>query len=109
MGQTTQYGDRFNVFNAAFYLQNLALEGQRYNLGVRNLQSLMRIGLWMLVGGVPLATVWVIVKAARDQYRKALWLLVPSVLFPILFALLIRVKTFNYLVSIAPFYALMVA
>ncbi len=109
VGQTTQYGDRFNVFNAAFYLQNLALEGQRYNLGVRNLQSLMRIGLWMLVGGVPLATVWVIVKAARDQYRKALWLLVPSVLFPILFALLIRVKTFNYLVSIAPFYALMVA
>ncbi|MBI4630431.1 MAG: hypothetical protein HY740_01715 [Chloroflexi bacterium] len=109
VGQTTQYGDRFNVFNGAFYLQNLALEGQRYNLGIRNLQSLMRIGLWMLVGGVPIATVWVITKAARDQYRKALWLLVPSILFPILFALLIRVKTFNYLVSVAPFYALMVA
>lgn len=109
VGQTTQYGDRFNVFNAAFYLQNLALEGQRYNLGIRNVQSLARIGLWMLAGGVPLATVWVIAKAARDQYRKAVWLLVPSILFPILFALLIRVKTFNYLVSIAPLYALILA
>ncbi len=109
VGQTTQYGDRFNVFNAAFYLQNLALEGQRYNLGIRNFQSLARMGLWMLVGGVPLATVWVIVKAARDQYRKAVWLLVPSILFPILFALLIRVKTFNYLVGIAPLYALALA
>jgi hypothetical protein len=109
VGQTTQYGDRFNVFNAAFYLQNLAMEGQRYNLGIRDLQSLMRIGLWMLVGGVPLATVWVIARTARNSYRKGLWLLVPSVLFPVLFALLIRVKTFNYLVSIAPFYALMLA
>jgi hypothetical protein len=87
----------------------LALEGQRYNLGVRNLQSLARIGLWMLVGGVPIATVWVVAKTARNSYRKGLWLLVPSLLFPVLFALLIRVKTFNYLVSIAPFYALMVA
>ena len=109
VGQTTQYSERFNIFNAAFYLQNLALEGQRYNLGIRNVQSLARIGLWMLVGGVPLAIVWGVVRAARDQYRPAVWLLVPSILFPILFALLIRVKTFNYLISIAPFYALILA
>ncbi len=109
LAQTAQYSDRFDLWSIAFYLGNLAQEPQRYSLGLRHGASLWRLGFWGLVVGLPVA--WLL--AAWEAYRRRrlglAWLCGLCLLFPVWFALLIRVKTFSYLLSVAPLWAMVLA
>ncbi len=109
VAQTAQYGDRFGLLNPAFYLASLQGEPHRYYLGLRSLAALGRPGLWLLVVGVPTAWVALSVTVWRTRQRGLAWLWFLSALFPALFALLIYIKTFNYLVSVVPLWAMMLA
>ena len=109
VGQLLPSRERFDLLNASFYLNNLMNERHRYFFSNFALTTLTRSGFWLLIAGVPAAALWLNARAVSRRDPKALWLLVPCVIFPVLFALLIQIKTFNYLVSIAPLFAILLA
>jgi hypothetical protein len=102
LAQTAQYSDRFNLFDLSFYLDNLVREPSRYFLGLRQGTVLDRVGFWALVAGLPTAWVMLGVESHKRRERGLAWLWVLCAIFPVGFALLIRIKTFNYLISAAP-------
>ena len=103
------YDGRLNFFDPAFYLDNLVHEIQRYSLGLRDPVNYTRAGLWCLLIGVPLAWLWLARRAKRGDDRWAIWLLAPGLVIPLLLALLINKKSFYYLATVAPLYALLLA
>jgi hypothetical protein len=109
VAQTAQYSDRFGVLDPAFYLINVREEPHRYFLGLRDPAVLGRPGFWLLVAGVPLAWLALGVVARRQRQRGLAWLWFLSAFFPALLAVLIRTKTFTYLISVAPLWALVLA
>ena len=58
-GQTLIYADRFHLFDAAWYLDNLRQEYHRYGpgLGPFGAPWLARIGFWTLLAGLPVSLV----------------------------------------------------
>jgi 4-amino-4-deoxy-L-arabinose transferase-like glycosyltransferase len=109
LGQNLQYSDRFALFNMSFYLTNLLTEPRRYHLGIGELSTFTRAGFWLLVVGVPIAFAWLGVRVVRERQRTALWLLVPSLMLPLLFALLIKVKQYNYVATLVPLFVIVMA
>jgi 4-amino-4-deoxy-L-arabinose transferase-like glycosyltransferase len=109
VGQSMKHAGRFDLSRPAFYLDNLLNEGERYALFTHEPATFLRAGFWLLVLGVPLALLWLGWHALRLRDRRALWLLAPSLVFPLLFALLISKKSFYYLMTVAPLFALALA
>ncbi len=107
--QVLVYSDRLDLLNPSFYLDNLWNERHRYSVGIQNPTTFTRVGFWLLIFGVPTAMLWVSQRVMRQRDRRALWLLVPSMVFPILFALLVKFKLYNYLVGMVPLMAILVA
>lgn len=102
-------GQYFDVFNPTFYLNNLAREPQRYGVGWYESLAWSRAGLWVLVLGVPAALLWLGKRALFQTDWRARLLIGPAVLIPFVSAVLIQHKLFNYLISVAPVWALMLA
>jgi hypothetical protein len=109
LAQTAQYSDRFNLFQYSFYLGNLIHEPSRYFLGLRQAAPIVRIGFWALVVGLPMAWVGLGFETHKRRDLGLAWLWTLCLLFPIGLALLIRIKTFNYLISAAPLWAMLLA
>jgi 4-amino-4-deoxy-L-arabinose transferase-like glycosyltransferase len=107
--QAIQSRSRFELFSPAFYLSNVLGEVHRYNLGWREPAAWLSPGAWALVLGVPAAWLALARRAWPGRDRRALWVLAPALAFPVLFALLIEPKTFNYLVAVAPVFCLLLA
>jgi hypothetical protein len=109
IGQTRGYGPRFELFNPAWYWSNLLREPHRYGpgLGPPGLHRLARIGVWAALVVVPLSLMALATRARREPAARAL--LVPALVLPGLFALLIHLKLLNYLVNLAPLGALVAA
>lgn len=102
-------GYQFDLLNPSFYVHNLLSEHSRYRLGLRDPGGLGRPGLWLLLLGAPAAVLWASHRAGRLHDREARVLLVPIIVFQLSFALLVKSKTFNHLVSIVPLVAILVA
>jgi hypothetical protein len=109
IGQTRGYGPRFELLNPGWYWDNLRHEPHRYGpgLGPLGLQVVWRVGFWAALVALPTSLVALARRAVRDQAARAL--LVPALVLPGLFALLIHLKLANYLVSMAPLGALVAA
>ena len=105
--QTAQYSDRFSVLSYSFYWNNLLEEPHRYYLGFHGQATFFRLGLWLLMIGVPVALLGLTWSAWCSRDYSALWLCGVSFLFPVCLALLIRVKTFSYLLSVTPLWAIL--
>ncbi|HLF28101.1 MAG TPA: glycosyltransferase family 39 protein [Anaerolineae bacterium] len=107
-GQTRGYGDRFDLLNPGWYLQNLLREPHRYGPGLGPIGPgwLLRIGLWSTLIVLPLSLIALARRAWRQRDRSAQAVVVPAVLLPTLFAFLIRLKLVNYTLAFAPFFAL---
>ncbi|MGH2522782.1 MAG: ArnT family glycosyltransferase [Anaerolineales bacterium] len=105
LGQAGLNSNRFEVLKPSFYLDNVLNEWRRY-WPDRGLTP-RPFGFWLLVIGVPFALVRLSLRAQR--VRRAAWLLAPCLLLPLLFAFVIKAKTYSYLLSVAPLFAVLLA
>lgn len=110
-GQTSFYGERFQLLDLRWYLNNLRQEPLRYALWLPAglLPRLARVGVWVYLLGLPAAVVALTRRAWRRQDAAARALLLPTVLLPLLMALLIFLKLPNYLVLFTPVWCLALA
>lgn len=111
VGQTRGYAPRFDLLNPAWYLDNLLTEYRRYGpgLGPPGWSYLLRPGFWAALIALPASLLVLVWRAIRLKDRAARAIVVPALVFPILFALLIHLKLSNYLVTLLPLGALAVA
>lgn len=107
--QAIQSRSRFELLSPAFYVTNALTEIHRYSLGWRETGGWLHPGAWVLLLGLPAAAIALARRAYSRRDPRALRLLVPAVTFPTLFALLIEPKTYNYLIAVAPIWALLLA
>jgi hypothetical protein len=113
-GQTSLYiGERrFDLFDPHWYLDNLLNEPLRYRpglLSVGPLAGLVRVGLWTTVVALPASLGVLAWRGLRRADRSARVVVVPAIVFPLLFALLLHIKMMNYIVAFAPLWAIAVA
>jgi hypothetical protein len=109
-GQTAIYSTRFELLDPAWYVANLVQEYHRYGpgLGPPGLSWLLRPGFWLLCVALPLSLIGLARRAlACDAAARAI--VVPGVLFPVLFALTITLKLVNYTLIEVPIFALAIA
>jgi len=107
VAQTRGYAPRFALLDPRFYLDNLLAEPHRYGpgLGPPGPAWVLRPGFWAALAAVP-ASLVALARRARRGDRSARALLVPALVLPLLFALLLRLKLANYLLTVAPLAAL---
>jgi 4-amino-4-deoxy-L-arabinose transferase-like glycosyltransferase len=109
-GQTAIYATRFELLNPAWYAANLAQEYHRYGpgLGPPGVGWLLRPGFWLVCVALPLSLIGLTRRAlACDAAARAI--VVPALLFPVLFALTITLKLVNYTLIELPIFALAIA
>ena len=112
LNQTRSMADRYDVFRPSFYVTNLMNEIDRYRpIGLFSGASgwVGRPGVWALLLGIPVALgvmLWQLRNHARDA---GFTLAVAATVQPLLFALLLKAKTFAYLVALWPLGALALA
>lgn len=110
-GQTQVYSERFELFDLSWYWGNLLKEPRRYGpgLGPWGPGWPLRPGFWVTLVAMPLFLVGLARQAIIRADRAARAILVPTIVLPVLFALLIHLKLANYLATILPLMALVVA
>jgi 4-amino-4-deoxy-L-arabinose transferase-like glycosyltransferase len=105
LAQTQGYSPRFDLFNPSWYGQNLLHEVERYHPGF---DSVWRPGLLATIIIFPLSLFWLIRRGWQGDSSARL-VVVPAIVFPVLFALLIYLKLSNYLVTVLPVWLIMLA
>jgi 4-amino-4-deoxy-L-arabinose transferase-like glycosyltransferase len=103
--QVSGYADRFGVLDPRFYVSNLLDEPHRYGpgLGAPGLGWLLRPGFWTLLVLVPASLIGLL------RQGRARAIVVPAIVFPVLFALLLRLKLVNYTLTFQPVLAIAAA
>lgn len=109
VGQNFQYGDRVALTSLSFYATNVLNEPRRYRLAMFETATYTRAGFWLLVVGVPASLAWLGARVWRERRRNETWLLVAALTLPLLFALLIKLKRYNYVAPLMPLFALLIA
>jgi hypothetical protein len=109
-GQTAIYASRFELLHPGWYVNNLLQEYHRYGpgLGPPGAAWLLRPGFWCLLAALPLS-VLALARRARRCDASARALVVPALLFPALFGLVITLKLVNYTLIELPIFAIAVA
>ena len=107
-GQLSPNRRRFDVQSVSFYLGNLANEARRW-LPAGRAATLAWPGFVWVAATLPAALLWLTAQVAREHDRRKVWLLAPCLSIPLLFALLLDSKSFNYLASLAPLFAIALA
>jgi hypothetical protein len=108
--QMAIYATRFELLNPAWYAANLLDEYHRYGpgLGPPGRAWLARPGFWLALVVLPASLVGLARRAvAGDAAARAV--VVPGVLFPVLFGLTITLKLVNYTLIELPLFAVAMA
>lgn len=102
--QTRFFTPRFDLLNLNFYWQNLLREPSRYGpgLGQPGLGYLLRPGFWSISIAVPAGLIFLAARAYQHNDRAARTIVVPALLFPALFGLLIASKVVSYTLIMLP-------
>lgn len=108
-GQFKKHSGRLDFLTLSFYLDSVLNEIHRYRLHMLEPRTFIRAGFWLLVLGMPLAIWGSIRRVARRGDQEALWLLVSALAFPVMFALFINTKRYYYLITVVPFFAMLLA
>jgi hypothetical protein len=109
-GQTLIYANRFELLSLPWYLDNLLQEFHRYGpgLGPFGPAWLLRVGWWVALIAGPISLALLFKRAFRgDSAARAI--VVPALVFPVLFALLIKLKLVNYTLVELPLFAVATA
>lgn len=101
LAQIFQDRARYAVLDPNFFLTNFLTEPQRYHL------NWDVPGVWLLVAGVPLAFISTLWLSRENKQLRAI--AIPAALLWLLVALLTSQKLFNYLGTVVPLFALLVA
>lgn len=110
-GQTAIYASRFELLNPAWYVHNIVQEYHRYGpgLGPPGGGWLVRPGFWLGLIALPLSMLSLGGRAFRASDAAARAIIVPALLFPVLFAVFITLKLVNYTLIELPLFALLMA
>jgi 4-amino-4-deoxy-L-arabinose transferase-like glycosyltransferase len=109
-GQTLVYAGRFELLNPGWYVSNVVQEFHRYGpgLGPPGLAWLLRPGWWFVLVALPVS-LFALARRALACDAAARAIVVPSLLFPLLFAVFITLKLVNYTLIELPLFALAMA
>jgi 4-amino-4-deoxy-L-arabinose transferase-like glycosyltransferase len=102
--QFRQFASRFGMFDPQFYLTNLSAEIQRYQPLVNGAQK--QVGTWLAVLMFAVGLIWLGRDTTFRKQKSAGILLICIMVIAGLFALLVNLKTFTYLGTLWPLYAL---
>jgi 4-amino-4-deoxy-L-arabinose transferase-like glycosyltransferase len=119
LNQTRNYAARFGLFQVRFYLVNILTEVERYDPILNGAKQAFGSWLWLIVGG--LSYIWLLRRSlARrasssqasipDKTKMSGQVLVGSLsTMMALFAVLLTFKTFTYLGTLWPLFAIVLA
>jgi len=113
LGQTRYWGPRMNLLSPSFYVSN-ALHGAgpiSLDWALTELRDLplSRIGTWVAIIGVPVASVVMIREARRSGRTELRTLPITTISLVVLFAALLKLKSVNYMIGIWPFAVLLMS
>ena len=113
LGQQRIVAGRYRVLDPDFYMQNIINEPLRYGplFGVDgNWTALvLRPGLWIAAVAIVLALARWVRHDVRERQRTTFAIGLVCLTNVILFALLVQVKTYNYLISVWPLAVILIA
>jgi hypothetical protein len=111
LAQINYHSEKLQLGQPAWYLSNLLLEYQRYGPGIDEADwgFWTRPGFWTTALLLPTAVFRLVQTAVREKNQAAQTVLVPLLIIPLLFALLITPKASRYLATIMPLVAVAVA
>jgi hypothetical protein len=106
INQSRSVADRFEIFRPSFYVSNLLHEIDRYRpIGM----SWVRPGMWTTLLGVPAALLSMLWWTKRRGDGAAFTLAAAAIVQVLLFALILKAKTYAYLIALWPLGALALA
>jgi hypothetical protein len=107
--QYYQHAPRFALSDPAFYAANLLDEPRRYRAGFSSGAAWTRAGFWLLWLGAPLSLLALARLAWRTRAPGEIALSIAAATMPLLYALLLAQKLYNYVAPLAPLFAWLVA
>src|SRR5262249_40176274 len=113
LNQMRPVADRFEIFRPSFYISNVLHEVNRYRpIGMLNPSGQLgwfRPGAWTVLPGVP-AAVGLMLWRTRNRAHDATFTLASAALVQVvLFAFLLKMKMYAYLIALWPLGALALA
>jgi 4-amino-4-deoxy-L-arabinose transferase-like glycosyltransferase len=113
LNQTRSMADRFEILRPSFYISNILNEVDRYrSIGIQSPSgglSVARPGAWTVLLGVP-AALGLMVWQTRNCPRDAVFTLAgAAIIQAVLFGVLLKAKTYAYLIALWPLGALALA
>lgn len=110
-GQMSFVEQRMRLLDFGWYVTNLRDEPSRYGPGLdfSHWSGILRPGLWLTVVLLPVSLIALARRAIRHRDPDARVIVVPAVVLPALFALLLQHKLASYAVTLLPLAALVVA
>lgn len=119
-GQNQNYADRFGLLDLRFYLINVLQEVERYDPILNGAKQSLGAWLWLIGCGLSLGWLGRVALARHEgmeqakslfyRHRRAARILVAGLAtLGLLFGLLISFKTFSYLATLWPLFALVIA
>jgi 4-amino-4-deoxy-L-arabinose transferase-like glycosyltransferase len=106
INQNRLYAGRFRLSDPQFYIENLSQEWQRYQPVTEALRNTWGAQLWLVT--LVIGVVWLLWRVRKKDQSAGTLLILPGVMIA-LFALLLKFKTFTYLATLWPLFALVVA
>ncbi len=109
MGQMRMYGERFALTDAWFYVDNVLREPRRYfPFGHREIAAIGP-GTWMALIAFPLTMLRAVAVARRQRASALSAVVIALLVISGLFAVLLKWKTFSYLLTTLPLAAVVMA
>jgi 4-amino-4-deoxy-L-arabinose transferase-like glycosyltransferase len=107
LGQYRNYSQRFGLLDVRFYIINLLTEVERYDPILNGARHSLGAWLWLITCSLSLG--WLVYRAIWRQDRSARILVASLGTLGLLFTLLLALKTFTYLATLWPLFALAIA
>ncbi|HEX9926743.1 MAG TPA: hypothetical protein VGD99_29115, partial [Anaerolineae bacterium] len=107
LGQYRNYSHRFGLLDVRFYIINLLTEVERYDPILSGARQSLGAWLWLIMCSLSLG--WLVYRAIWRQEPAARILVASLGTMGLLFTFLLAFKTFNYLATLWPLFALALA
>jgi hypothetical protein len=107
LGQYRNYSQRFGLLDVRFYIVNLLTEFERYDPILNGARQFLGAWLWLILCSLSLG--WLVYRAIWRQEQAARIVVASLATLGLLFTFLLALKTFNYLATLWPLFALAIS